>query len=290
MCTQLITLLAETFIHPGSTQNQDAIDLPVARERSSGFPFIAGSSMKGAWLDFIEQSESEHWHQDAIDQVFGKQEGAGQLLFFDARLILLPVRSLADSYKWVTCPLVLERLTRDLTRAGVRLAAALPDKMPSVAAGCYWGEPVTGELNKLYLEERGFKCNPESGFDDWVLVLKSLIDCKAANERVSKQLAILSDEDFAWFATNALPIQARNVLDEKKQSQNLWYEEALPPDTLMYSLISQRGSQPQQAMENFIATLENRPYLQVGANETVGQGWFHVGIMESTEHAQSDNG
>ena len=63
---------------------------------------------------------------------------------------------------------------------------------------------------------------------------------------------------------------ARNQLDSAtKVSQNLWYEETLPPDTLMYLLLGERAS----------GTLETVPtfdYLQLGGNETVGQGWFAV--------------
>ena len=49
------------------------------------------------------------------------------------------------------------------------------------------------------------------------------------------------DEDFAWFARYGLPIQARNQLDkETKTSKNLWFEESIPPDTLMYALVVER--------------------------------------------------
>ena len=48
---------------------------------------------------------------------------------------------------------------------------------------------------------------------------------------------VLNDDDFTWFARFGLSIQARNVLEDgTKQSQNLWYEETLPPDTLLYAL------------------------------------------------------
>jgi len=41
-------VLAESFVHPKTGSNGGAIDLPVAREAASGYPFIADSSLKGA--------------------------------------------------------------------------------------------------------------------------------------------------------------------------------------------------------------------------------------------------
>ena len=56
---------------------------------------------------------------DDATALFGTQERAGELLVSDARLLLLPVRSLTRSYRWITCPHLLERYRRDLVRAGL---------------------------------------------------------------------------------------------------------------------------------------------------------------------------
>ena len=56
-------------------------------------------------------------------------------------------------------------------------------------------------------------------------------------ERLPAQIAVLANDDFAWFARYGLAIQARNVLDDgTKQSRNLWYEETLPPDAVLYAI------------------------------------------------------
>jgi CRISPR-associated protein Cmr4 len=101
-----------------------------------------------------------------------------------------------------------------------------------------------------------------------------LIADDEARARLANQIAIVTDTAFAWFAQYALPVQARNALDEqKKTSTSLWYEEALPPDTLMYFLVGERES---GAAAILGAHLAGRRYLQAGGNETVGQGWFSV--------------
>ncbi len=95
----------------------------------------------------------------------------------------------------------------------------------------------------------------------------------------------MADADFAWFARYALPVQARNVLDdETKQSLNLWYEEALPPDTLMYAIVASRGDLARQAVDSLF---QSDPYLQIGGNETVGEGWFAVSIIDKEAEPRS---
>ena len=74
-----------------------------------------------------------------------------------------------------------------------------------------------------------------------------------------------------WFARYGLAINARNQLDdEKKTSKNLWYEETIPPDSLFYCLLAERGS---NALESMKPLFKDRPYLQAGGNETVGYGF-----------------
>ena len=64
-----------------------------------------------------------------------------------------------------------------------------------------------------------------------------------AASRARDQIAVLANDDFAWFARYGLAIQVRNVLDDgTKQSKNLWYEETLPPDAVLYAIVMCRVS------------------------------------------------
>lgn len=259
MMTEIIGLLAETYIHPGTGQSAGAIDLPVARERVTQYPFIPGSSMKGALLDAARGSGLD------TQSLFGQQENAGQLLVSDARLLLLPVRSLTSPYVWLTCPYLIERFRRDMERVG-------KGSTPMVAPPADDGILATGE-DEVFLEERLFTIAGRPP-DALARAIGALIPHDEARVRLSRQLAIVTDKAFAWFAQYALPVQARNVLDkETKTSDNLWYEEALPPDTLMYVVVGERAD---GAAAKIAAHLAERRYLQAGGNETVGQGWFAV--------------
>lgn len=273
MNSSILGLLAETSIHPGAGQDTGFVDLPVAREAATDYPVIAGSSFKGALLD---RARDAGWDDDQKNRVFGKQESAGSILVSDARLVLLPVRSLTSHYKWVTCPHLLERLHRDLRRAncnGQAVDTTGPDKGHYLGAG----------PEALYLEEREFKrADASSKTDGIITLLGSLITHQATRDRLPEQLVILHNDDFAWFARYGLAVNARNVLDDvKKTSRNLWYEETIPPDSLFYCLLAERG---EGALNSVRSLFANRPFLQVGGNETVGQGWFAV--TERTGGAQ----
>jgi CRISPR-associated protein Cmr4 len=272
MKTILYGLLAETSIHPGAGQSSGFVDLPVAREAATDYPVIVGSSLKGALLsaarDRIQRKEVKDFD---IEFVFGKHDNAGTLLVSDARLLLLPVRSLTSHFMWVTCPHLIERYVRDRRRSGhTEVAfdfAALGDE--DTEAPKYLGPNVSD----LFLEERQFA--RAGGLPDKLAeILTPLIRHDETKNRLDKQLVVLSDVSFAWFARYGLAINARNVLDEKtKTSKNLWYEETLPPDSLFYLLLAERSD---GALEKTKALFADKPYLQAGGNETVGHGWFAV--------------
>ena len=97
---------------------------------------------------------------------------------------------------------------------------------------------------------------------------------EATRGRLRDRLAVLHDDDFAWFARYGLSIQARNVLKEDgtKKSTNLWYEETMPPDTVMYAIVMGRSDESLDSLDALFP--QGDPYLQAGGNETTGQGWF----------------
>jgi CRISPR-associated protein Cmr4 len=245
-----------------------AIDLPVAREATTDYPVIAGSSLKGAIRDKAQQDEQDdlNW-----DKVFGTPDSAGDILVSDARLLLLPVRCLSGSYKWTTCPHLIERLQRDLRRA--KYASEVPVLPEEPARGQYLGSGSS--LDPLYLEERTFRSwkGLPTNFHG---VLEKLVAHESTRKRIAGQLIVLNDDDFSWFARYGLPVQARNKLDENKTSENLWYEETLPPDSLFYAMIA--GRTP-EVVQQIAALMKFSPYMQTGGNETVGQGWFAVRIL-----------
>jgi CRISPR-associated protein Cmr4 len=120
MVAKLMLLHAETPMHPGAGSALGTVDLPVARERHTGFPLIPGSSLKGVLRDKCANGNPK---DEKVFAVFGPDtEGAakhaGALSLTDARLLAFPLRSLSGLFAWVTCPAVLERFLRDLRIVG----------------------------------------------------------------------------------------------------------------------------------------------------------------------------
>ena len=267
MKTAMLGLLAETPIHPGAGRGLGVVDLPVAREAATDYPVLVGSSLKGALLDKARTAIPEDTRTR-----FGSSEQAGDLLVSDARLLLLPVRSLTGSYRWITCPHLIERYRRDLGRAGL---LPLPE-VPTVSRG---GVTTAGD-GHLFLEERQFAVgdNPP---DELVTSIAPLLLHQETRDRLPAQLAVLDNDDFAWFVRYGLPIQARNVLDDgTKQSRNLWYEETLPPDSILYAIVMGRSGDALRSLDMLLP--ESAPYLQAGGNATVGQGWFAVTVRKAS--------
>lgn len=270
MKTAMLGLLAETPVHPGTGRGMGVVDLPVAREAATDYPVLVGSSLKGALRDKKRRQDGA---EESADQLFGEQNRAGDLLVSDGRLLLLPVRSLTSAYRWATCPHLIERYRRDLARAGL---APQPPKADVEA-----GKALTkADGDHLFLEERQFSiAGPPPS--ELVEALDPLVLHEDTRQRLPQQLAVLHDDDFAWFARYGLAVQARNKLkDDTKESRNLWYEETLPPDTVMYALIAGRNGDPGDEMGSLFPP-DSDPYLQVGGNETVGQGWFAVAVRSA---------
>ena len=271
MKTQLLGLLAETSIHPGSGRSVGFVDLPVAREAATDFPVLVGSSVKGA----LRARAREAWgKQDPrVLGVFGEQDSSGAVVVSDARLAALPVRSLTGSYKWVTCPLLVERMRRDHTRAARSL------ELPPLAV--LQGQALGAFDDDLFLEERQFQKGGALPAEIEKL-FAAIVPHADTRERIASTLVVLHDDDFAWFARYGLAVTARNVLEEEtKSSKNLWYEETLPADSLFYCILAERpGDHAEGLLAELLTLVESPGYLQLGGNETVGQGWFAVAIQE----------
>ncbi|MDH5404815.1 MAG: type III-B CRISPR module RAMP protein Cmr4, partial [Candidatus Heimdallarchaeota archaeon] len=150
MKNTIMLLLSETSIHTGSGSTTSIIDNPVTREKITEYPYISSTSIKGALRSDISRSKPQGV---SLDEEFGKQDAIGNMSLSDARLFLLPVRSLNTNYKWVTCKYLLERSLRDYIRCGNEENKNVLDNFPSVEKGTAISfDDKSGEF--AYLEDR----------------------------------------------------------------------------------------------------------------------------------------
>lgn len=281
----ILGLLAQTSIHAGTGSNVGVIDLPIQREGHSGYPCIFGSAMKGALRTRAEAEISAA----SVKAVFGPDtnnasDHAGALMVSDARLLLLPIRSLTSQFKWVTCPDLLKRFQRDAKRFAIPLGSFVVPAVEGEAAKV----PVQSNTDVLFLEEYRFAATSENSLEEIIVDLAKLMKRDDAKEALQKQLVVVSDDMFAHLCQHATPVNAHIAIDSATKTVRngaLWYEETLPPETLLYVGLSAVNARAKDAEMPATATaildavtglFKGKPWLQVGGNETVGMGWCAV--------------
>lgn len=275
---------ALTGLHPGSGTALGVVDLPVQRERHTGWPVIPASSLKGVLRDALRRKvDNEAWIALFGPETERASDHAGALSFTDARILAFPVRSLRGVFAWVTCPAVLERFKRDLALAGV---AGWAGPLPTVAASetmlCAATSPVLigdKEPKQALLEEFEFsRVGDAEPVRTWIAGNAGIDD--DAKKRITSHLAILHDDDFGHFVQYATEVTARIGLDYEKRTVKkgaLFYQEFLPPETLLYAVVMADDSRSkdwpspaEQVLKKFRDNCPSR--LQIGADETIGKG------------------
>ncbi len=280
----LLFLHALTGLHPGSGTALGVVDLPIQRERHTGWPNIPASSLKGVLKDACRRTSAD---EATVKVVFGPDtdaasEHAAAVAITDARLLAFPVRSLKGVFAWVTCPAVIDRLRRDLalTTGGPGMLPAVPALAANQSA-CPADSPLLVDAGKrIMLEEFEFDVRADAGaFGSWMA--ERAVSDEPTKARLRSHLVILHDDDFGHFVRHATEVIARIGLDYERKTVRqgaLFYEEFLPPETLFYALAligpSRRKDRPMAAAEVGDFVLRNTPpVLQIGANESIGKGF-----------------
>src|SRR5205085_7007457 len=104
MNARLLFTHALSPLHAGMGQGVGVIDLPIAREKATGIPFLPGSSLKGTLRDaYLSKCANDEQCKQKGYKVFGPETTnadayAGAVQFADQRLLLLPIRSLAGTF------------------------------------------------------------------------------------------------------------------------------------------------------------------------------------------------
>ncbi len=299
----IMGLYAQTSIHAGTGQNTGAIDLPIQREGHNGYPCIYGSAMKGALRSHAETQYGKA--HDKVTLSFGPEmsdkggsDHAGALMIGDARILLLPIRSLTSQFKWVTCPAVLSRYKQDAKRFGIEADFVIPE-IPNTSGKDEAFAVIHEDKDKdkdrsLFLEEYRFK-EKTHDLQKIITTLSQLMATQSDTEQnLQQQLTIISNDMFSHISEHATPVNAHIAIDsitKTAKSGALWYEETLPPETLLYVGISANASRKEKddtSAESILSYLNNlffaegvSPFLQVGGNETVGMGWCAVKTIKA---------
>ncbi len=353
----ILGLYSITPVHAGSGAEMSVIDLPIQRERHTGFPVVWGQSLKGVLrsrfrrLEFEKQikiyDKNWDWEQktkellgDKVEEfikkvrdgkrdpilteaVFGPategaSEHAGAISVGDAKILLFPVRSAKGVFAYVTCPMVLERFVRDVElvaeiSSNDRIKQTISNsKIRSVEIS--GEETIAGKIlvlddGKVVLEDVVLTASSNSNILDSIVELLKAVFGERKNgdehlfgkpvDHIKRHLAVVSDDVFKSFTKFSTEIVARVRIDAESGTVaqgGLWYEEFLPSDTLMYSVIAvgepRRKSVPKEANSaseifDLLKDNFNDTYLQIGGDETVGKGFVKVitGDLDGSENS-----
>lgn len=282
-------------LHAGVGQGVGVIDLPIARERATNIPIIPGSTVKGVLRDACEGEATQKPHTVAV---FGPPTTeaalhAGALAVSDAHLLLLPVRSLAGTFAWVTSPFILRRLARDAEDGDSQPAPDVKGS-PSLSdaqVGC-WTAPGKESLLKvqagnefrIYLEELDLVPMSGGNAKDWAAWLAARVwpGNSAMLAMLSERICIVHDDVMGYLLEAATEVRARVRIDDATKTVaqgQLWYEEMLPAESILSGLMLATSSSRVSADVVF-ATVKALIVkgLQVGGKETVGRGFCRISL------------
>ncbi|KUO70794.1 MAG: hypothetical protein APF81_12735 [Desulfosporosinus sp. BRH_c37] len=291
----LLFLQAVTAIHAGSGSELGLVDLPIQREKHTGYPKIESSSLKGAIRATVQATVDKTSKADQMQAVFGKESAsnqndaqAGAVAFSDARVLLFPVKSLRGVFAWITCPLVLKRFNEELK---LYRPASKPLSLPkndtpigsevicSVSSNTLIVNPQV-DKKQVVLEEYTYSVQVTS--QDLAKELAELIFAGVDNG-FADRLIVLPDNDFVDFVTLSTEVNARIRIDPSTgtvQAGALWYEENVPPETVFYSYCfagnSRITNHETMKAEEVLEFLQQEdtlpPCFQLGGNSSLGKG------------------
>ncbi|MCS6914087.1 MAG: type III-B CRISPR module RAMP protein Cmr4 [Myxococcota bacterium] len=271
-------------LHAGTGHAADVIDLPVARMKATGIPFVPGSSIKGVLRDarrarhLGNQPENQE-DQEKTEAVFGPSDDpaahAGALVVGDARLLALPVRSFRGTFAWTTSPLLLALAKRDLGQTSLRVP-----RIDGRGAQVVQGNCIVHK-GKLYLEELDL---PATESDDATAWARRLAPLASPGEDIfTKRFAVVDDDTMAFLWETATQVDARVRLDDRTRTVAagaLWLEESLPPETLLIGLLaadrSRRHGVAMSPDDVLTFALAGEEVHQLGGKASVGRGCCRI--------------
>jgi len=297
--SDIIFMYAETSVHVGGGESVGAIDLAIAREQYTDFPFIPSSGVKGAIRSWWKNNGNNN-----TEIIFGPEsdgaEHAGAAIFTDARILLFPVRSLSGVFAWITCPLVLERFNRDLKMAGSDEHLDISKFTPESESQVIVPEKSENCVDEnVVLEEYTFN-HKKKDLSKIVTFLKKAFpesdEYQYWKDKLDSNLVIMHDDEFRDFAKSSTEVQARIKIESDTKTVKdggLFYQENLPSDTLMYSVVATHQSfkkdDKKDAKDIFDELNElNTKSIQIGGNETIGKGIFNLNYLNGKNYGGQD--
>lgn len=290
--TSIAIMYAVSPCHAGSGSSLGVVDLPIQRERHTNWPMIQSSGVKGAFranFDYfknkITQKEQVKDFDNLTDSIFGTDKNGGfasSLSVSDAKILAFPMRSNIAPFIWITCPAVIKRLQKDLEIANFS----------------------SFDSNEFSVQNDEFINLAGNISDDSVLIedyeVKQKKNTITEFEKIqnyfkdAERLILVSDEVFNYGVSNCTQIMAQIKIDSKTgttQDGSLRYQEELPADTIMYTVLHWGDSKKEDSLKSemikdFVTKEVIANHIQIAGDESCGRGifqltWHHFSDKES---------
>ena len=302
--TKMLYLYVETPLHAGVGSGLSSIDLPIQRERTTQYPMIQGSGIKGKLRAALEGDRKalSPEQRNIVDTLFGPpskpaegddrasgSDHAGALILGDARILLFPVRSLSGVFAYTTCYDVLNRFKRDKEHSGTspwNVLIPATDESSKMPIALVTSTNQISASGTVVLEEFSFQARTSTEADtiaDWIATNAFPIQYDYWRDKLRKSLVILPDNDFRDFVLYATEIITRVRINRETKTVDtgaLWTEEHIPTDTLLYVPVYATNSRKngntmlaKDILQKATSLEDNQGgYIQLGGDETVGRG------------------
>lgn len=250
-------------LHTGGTTQEGNL-LGIARESHTNLPYIPSSTIRGK-LRSTEENLSQRDRLFGTDLIDTQELKQGDIWIGDASLLWIPVPSLSHGVVWITSPLLLNRWSR----FNSQLINQLP---PEYSCNLTSG--------KIYLKDAILQPNDLVTWSNW----QNFVPENQLTNIVTKVI-VLPDRHCATLIQMSLWRQVKIKLDEHKSvNGGFRYEEAIPPDTIMYfpwGITSQANGTSDRSKQSFQELLTNNQIIQIGGQESLGRGFVQQWLAKT---------
>lgn len=251
-------------LHTGGTSQEGNL-VGIAREAHTDLPYLPSSTIRGRLRAATTQEHRDRLWGNTIDSVTeGSDENLtqGELWIGDGAILWFPVPSLSHGVVWVTSPFLLRRWLR-LTDQSLAI--------PKV--GSFSG----GQRSNLYLKDAIFS---KEDLQSWTEYSPYIPQGNPETQTIT-QVLVLAEQDAQVLIQASLWRQVKVRLNEQKNVKDGFrYEEAIPPETVMYfpwGTTTSANGNAASAVDSFKQILEQENTdWQIGGQESLGRGFVEI--------------
>lgn len=297
-----------TPLHIGAGQGLGHVDLPIVREAHTNFPYIPGTSLKGALRNLEinqvarargekpSQVEEKLTDKDKFDpedrdivrlaKIFGtagevaehnkealekgKEVGAGKVLFSDAFIVLFPVKSAKGIFSLTTCPYVINRFF-ELLGIDQRVEDVPEGKVKVLNTNGHKNLIKDNNKYKLLLEEFVFEAEESEELKKFVELVGTFV-----GEKHKQRIVCVNDTDFTDFVSNYTEVRTHIKINldtgtVEKEKGALWTEEYVPAESVFAFSLVFLGEE---------ISFTPPPTFHLGGDITTGKGFVKVQKLE----------